>query len=59
MKGELKMIMTIKDFINKVIEMGGNLDEYITIINVNDKTLEYFPIDFKIEDDEIKIIIDC
>lgn len=53
------MIMTIKDFINKVIEMGGNLEEYITIININDKTLEYFPIDFKIENDEIKIIIDC
>ena len=53
------MIMTINELIEKILEMGGSLDNYFTIINTNDKNLEFFPIDFKIEDDEIKIIIDC
>lgn len=53
------MIMTINELIEKVLEMGGNLDNYFTLININDKSLEFFPIDFQIEDDEIKIIIDC
>ena len=53
------MIMTIKELIEKILEMGVSLDDYFTIININDKTLEYFPIDFKIEDGEFKIIIDC
>ena len=53
------MIMTINELIEKILKIGGSLDNYFTIVNTNDKSLEFFPIDFEIEDDEIKIIIDC
>lgn len=53
------MIMTLREMIDKIIEVGGSMNDFVFITNINDKKLDFFPINFEIIDDEIHIIIDC